>query len=155
MVLLGTGTRCGEARKLFIKADIYTGSDGVGQSNLQTSLSGLRGMSYANGMQGVCRGNSKLTPDVLLIAFQLKQPPARPTGSAASCSLCAPMPSVTKADSIPSVMVFPMRKEKKVSRVEEEVVSVVEWRDSSNSRKWLFIKRPENGEHAGCFRSPC
>jgi len=38
-----------------------------------------------------------------------------------------------------------MRKEKKISRLEEEVVSVVEWRGEEGSRRWLFIKRPEKG----------
>ena len=40
---------------------------------------------------------------------------------------------------------FPMRKDKKVSRTEEEVVCVVEWK-SADSRQWLFVKRPEKGE---------
>jgi A/G-specific adenine glycosylase len=40
-----------------------------------------------------------------------------------------------------------MRKEKKVSRVEEEVVCIVEWTGAAAAdRRWLFVKRPEKGE---------
>jgi A/G-specific adenine glycosylase len=37
-----------------------------------------------------------------------------------------------------------MKKEKKVSREEEEVVCVTEWR-KEDKRWWLFVKRPEKG----------
>jgi hypothetical protein len=47
-------------------------------------------------------------------------------------------------------MVFPMRKDKKVSRVQEEVVSVVEWRGPDGVRNWLFVKRPEIGMFRSC-----
>lgn len=50
--------------------------------------------------------------------------------------------------SIPSVTVFPMRKVKKESRVEHEVVCVTEWRGSNDDRRWLLVKRPEKG---GCL----
>ena len=54
--------------------------------------------------------------------------------------------------------VFPMRKEKKASREEAEVVCITEWRDpSSNGEKgdryWLFIKRPEKGETLHILRA--
>jgi len=42
-------------------------------------------------------------------------------------------------------MIFPMKKEKKVSRSEDEVVCVTEW-VHSDKRNWLFVKRPEKGE---------
>lgn len=44
-----------------------------------------------------------------------------------------------------------MRKEKKVSRAEEEVVCVVEWRGTP--RRWLFVKRPEKGVSRKSARS--
>lgn len=47
--------------------------------------------------------------------------------------------------------VFPMRKEKKASREEEELVCVVEWQGSED-RKWLFVKRPEKGERPRAVR---
>jgi A/G-specific adenine glycosylase len=61
--------------------------------------------------------------------------------------LCLPIPS-EETQRIPSVTVFPMRKEKKASREEEELVCVVEWQaeQGSEDRKWLFVKRPERGE---------
>jgi A/G-specific adenine glycosylase len=48
-----------------------------------------------------------------------------------------------------------MRKEKKASREEEELVCVVEWQDGQGSedRKWLFVKRPEKGEWPWRFSS--
>ncbi|KAL7421720.1 hypothetical protein Q5752_003491 [Cryptotrichosporon argae] len=70
-----------------------------------------------------------------------------------TCSLCAPIPSVAEAVTIPSVTVFPMRKPKKASREEEEVVSVTEWRGEGGNR-WLFTKRPEKGLLAGLFEPP-
>lgn len=43
---------------------------------------------------------------------------------------------------------FPMKKVKKVSREENEVVTIVEWHQSKTGEKrWLFVKRPEKGEH--------
>ena len=52
---------------------------------------------------------------------------------------------------IPSVTVFPMKKEKKASRDEEEVVCIVEWARSGvdGGKAWLFTKRPEKGKY-GC-----
>lgn len=50
---------------------------------------------------------------------------------------------------IPSVTVFPMRKEKKASREENEVVCLTEWRGlegSGEAPSWLFVKRPEKGQ---------
>ena len=61
------------------------------------------------------------------------------------CTLCAPIPSTTERDTIPTVMIFPMKKEKKVSRSEDEVVCVTEW-VHNDKRSWLFVKRPEKGE---------
>jgi A/G-specific adenine glycosylase len=61
------------------------------------------------------------------------------------CTLCAPIPSIAESDTIPTVMIFPMKKEKKVSRSEDEVVCVTEW-VCNNKRNWLFVKRPEKGE---------
>jgi A/G-specific adenine glycosylase len=39
-----------------------------------------------------------------------------------------------------------MKKEKKLSREEEEVVCVTEWVGTEKSW-WLFVKRPEKGEY--------
>jgi A/G-specific adenine glycosylase len=61
------------------------------------------------------------------------------------CTLCAPMPSTAERATIPTVMIFPMKKEKKVSRSEDEVVCVTEW-VYNDKRSWLFVKRPEKGE---------
>ncbi|KAL1413596.1 hypothetical protein Q8F55_001371 [Vanrija albida] len=77
---------------------------------------------------------------------ELSAPPPPPTGPA--CDLCAPIPAAGDTDTIPSVTVFPMKKEKKASRVEDEVVCVTEWRGAAGS-KWLFTKRPEKGESGG------
>ncbi|OXG55145.1 A/G-specific adenine glycosylase [Cryptococcus neoformans] len=70
------------------------------------------------------------------------------------CKLCAPIPCGIETDKIPTVMVFPMKKEKKVSRVEEETVCVVQWRGDGDQRRWLFTKRPEKGLLAGLFEPP-
>ena len=61
------------------------------------------------------------------------------------CTLCAPISSIAERDTIPTVMIFPMKKEKKVSRSEDEVVCVTEW-VHDDKRSWLFVKRPEKGE---------
>ena len=60
------------------------------------------------------------------------------------CDACAPIPGT--GETIPSVTVFPMRKEKKISREEEEVVCILEW--VGDDRRWLFTKRPDKGESA-------
>ncbi|KAK8864250.1 A/G-specific adenine glycosylase [Kwoniella newhampshirensis] len=83
---------------------------------------------------------------------ELSTPPPEPMQS--ECTLCAPIPVSTPANRIPSVMVFPMRKEKKASRVEQETVSVIEWHGANGQRKWLFAKRPEKGLLAGLFEPP-
>ena len=45
---------------------------------------------------------------------------------------------------------------KKTSRVENEIVSVVEWRGDDGSRRWLFVKRPEKGtSFCSCLRQTC
>lgn len=83
---------------------------------------------------------------------ELSAGPVKPDGD--ECGLCVPIPSSTPDQhTLPSVMVFPMRKEKKTSREEEELVSIIEWRSatSSASRRWLFVKRPEKGLLAGLF----
>nr|XP_031857823.1 uncharacterized protein CI109_006766 [Kwoniella shandongensis]KAA5524895.1 hypothetical protein CI109_006766 [Kwoniella shandongensis] len=92
-------------------------------------------------MQSGCKAFSELSAS----------PPA-PTKS--ECSLCAPIPTSTPSDRIPTVMVFPMKKEKKASRVEQETVSVVEWHGAEGQRRWLFAKRPEKGLLAGLFEPP-
>ena len=71
--------------------------------------------------------------------MQLTVPPPSPLDD--ECPMCEPVPRAELLK--PSVTIFPMRKEKKTSREEEEVVSVVEWRGESS--KWLFTKRPETG----------
>jgi A/G-specific adenine glycosylase len=48
-----------------------------------------------------------------------------------------------KGNLIPSVTVFPMKKAKKASRDEDELVCIVE--TEGDERKWLFTKRPEKG----------
>jgi len=76
---------------------------------------------------------------------ELSVPP--PTESK-ECALCAPIPG--DGERIPGVTVFPMKKDKKTSREENEVVCVVEWKcEDEDSRRWLFTKRPEKGEYAG------
>lgn len=57
------------------------------------------------------------------------------------CDHCEPMPG--KGNLIPSVTVFPMKKAKKASRDEDELVCIVE--TEGEERKWLFTKRPEKG----------
>lgn len=48
-----------------------------------------------------------------------------------------------------------MRKEKKASRVEHEVVCITEWHSpSGEERRWLLLKRPEKGLLAGLFEPP-
>jgi adenine-specific DNA glycosylase len=61
------------------------------------------------------------------------------------CAMCVPVPN--EGERIPSVTVFPMKKEKKTSREEHEVVCVLEWDGGGEAdRRWLFVKRPETGE---------
>jgi A/G-specific adenine glycosylase len=45
------------------------------------------------------------------------------------------------------VTIFPMRKEKKASREENEVVCITEWRGGDHEPCWLFVKRPEKGDY--------
>lgn len=59
------------------------------------------------------------------------------------CSICAPIPD--SGSTIPSVTIFPMKKEKKTSREENEVVCIVEHKGQAG-RNWLFTKRPDKGE---------
>jgi A/G-specific adenine glycosylase len=68
-----------------------------------------------------------------------------PSTDSGECTLCAPIPSAAERDTIPTVTIFPMKKEKKVSRFEDEVVCVTEW-VCNGERSWLFVKRPEKGE---------
>ena len=69
---------------------------------------------------------------------------ALPQCEGEQCNLCAPVPG--SAERIPSVTVFPMKKEKKTSREEHEIVCVLECKgDDEDSRRWLFTKRPEKG----------
>lgn len=77
---------------------------------------------------------------------ELSAPPPPPATPA--CDICAPIPSPEDTDTIPAVTVFPMKKEKKASREEHEVVCVTEWRGPRGPR-WLFTKRPEKGELGG------
>ena len=74
-----------------------------------------------------CKANAELT--------------ASPPLSKPPCTLCEPMP----VSGTPSVTVFPMKKIKKESREEHEVVCVVEWHHADD-RRWLFTKRPDKGE---------
>lgn len=67
----------------------------------------------------------------------------KPQTGKKECTLCAPIPGEGKT--IPSVAIFPMKKEKKVSREESEIVCIVECETPAN-RQWLFTKRPEKGE---------
>ncbi|WVQ99230.1 A/G-specific adenine glycosylase [Kwoniella sp. CBS 9459] len=101
-------------------------------------------------MQSACNAYKELS----------SRPPAPAISKTADCTLCAPIPLSPATDMIPSVQVFPMRKEKKASREEEESVLVLEWRkmgdngQSGGDRKWLFVKRPEKGLLAGLFEPP-
>lgn len=94
-----------------------------------------------------CKAYQEVHPADVRAHQQLSAPPPPP--ESASCDLCVSVPSSSgaKEDCIPSVMVFPMRKEKKTSREEQEVVCVTEWSDGKD-RKWLFTKRPEKGKKA-------
>ncbi|KIR33639.1 A/G-specific adenine glycosylase [Cryptococcus deuterogattii MMRL2647] len=85
---------------------------------------------------------------------QLSNPPPLPSTAESDCKLCAPILCDIETDKIPTVMMFPMKKEKKASRVEEESVCVVQWRGDGDQRRWLFIKRPEKGLLAGLFEPP-
>ncbi|TXT15583.1 hypothetical protein VHUM_00086 [Vanrija humicola] len=82
---------------------------------------------------------------------ELAAPPDAGTGAA--CDLCAPIPAPEGTATIPSVTVFPMKKEKKASREEHEAVCVTEWRGPAGS-KWLFTKRPDKGLLAGLYEPP-
>ncbi|WWC61714.1 A/G-specific adenine glycosylase [Kwoniella dejecticola CBS 10117] len=70
------------------------------------------------------------------------------------CALCSPVPSSTTVERISSISIFPMRKEKKASRAEEESVLLTEWKGGDGDRKWLFVKRPEKGLLAGLYEPP-
>ncbi|WWC89496.1 A/G-specific adenine glycosylase [Kwoniella dendrophila CBS 6074] len=85
---------------------------------------------------------------------EISKSPPEPTTS--SCPLCSPIPSSSNSSKshIPNVTIFPMKKEKKASRDEEESVLVVEWKGENGDRKWLMIKRPEKGLLAGLFEPP-
>ncbi|WVR07224.1 A/G-specific adenine glycosylase [Kwoniella sp. DSM 27419] len=72
----------------------------------------------------------------------------------AVCGLCVPIPTPIQTNRIPSVTVFPVKKDKKVSREEEESVVVLEWRGRDDTRQWLWIKRPEKGLLAGLYEPP-
>ncbi|CAK9783752.1 DNA glycosylase [Cutaneotrichosporon oleaginosum] len=63
------------------------------------------------------------------------------------CTLCEPVPGKM------AVTVFPMKKAKKESRVEHEAVVLTEW-IGVDDRRWLFLKRPEQGLLAGLFEPP-
>lgn len=79
---------------------------------------------------------------------------ARIADGGSDCTLCAPIPSSIEAHAIPTVTIFPMRKVKKTSRSEDEVVCVTEWR-CKGEQSWLFVKRPEKGllVFAGIYQS--
>ncbi|KIR55896.1 A/G-specific adenine glycosylase [Cryptococcus gattii Ru294] len=85
---------------------------------------------------------------------ELSNPPPLPSTAESDCKLCTPIPCDIETDKIPTVMMFPMKKGKKASRVEEESVCVVQWRGNGDQRRWLFIKRPEKGLLAGLFEPP-
>ncbi|WVQ77201.1 A/G-specific adenine glycosylase [Cryptococcus sp. DSM 104548] len=85
---------------------------------------------------------------------ETKAPPPVPPSTSKECSLCHPIPREKEEAQISSVTVFPMKKEKKASRVEEEEVCVLEWRSEGRERRWLFVKRPEKGLLAGLFEPP-
>lgn len=107
-------------------------------------------MPSAEILQRLCRGTSIHLRAPQLIAlipnFQLSNPPPLPSTAESDCKLCTPIPCDIETDKIPTVMMFPMKKGKKASRVEEESVCVVQWRGNGDQRRWLFIKRPEKGE---------
>ena len=69
--------------------------------------------------------------------MQVSTPPPPPKTS--ECTLCEPLPAPLEVTS------FPMKKVKKASREENEVVVVTEWR-VGDERRWLLSKRPEKGE---------
>ncbi|ODO08184.1 A/G-specific adenine glycosylase [Cryptococcus amylolentus CBS 6273] len=110
-------------------------------------------------VKAVCKASAEV--DVIHICItacqltseQLKAPPPLPSTSS-ECSLCHPIPQEKAESQISSVAVFPMKKEKKASRVEEEDVCVLEWRGQQGKRRWLFVKRPDKGLLAGLFEPP-
>ncbi|EIW70821.1 hypothetical protein TREMEDRAFT_61328 [Tremella mesenterica DSM 1558] len=83
---------------------------------------------------------------------ELSSTPPTPRPDEKTCTLCVPIPD-SNGGNIPSVTIFPMRKDKKVSREEEEVVSIVEW-SGLGERRWLLVKRPETGLLAGLYEPP-
>ncbi|RXK38525.1 A/G-specific adenine glycosylase [Tremella mesenterica] len=83
---------------------------------------------------------------------ELSSPPPTPRPDEETCTLCVPIPD-SNGGNIPNVTIFPMRKDKKVSREEEEVVSIVEW-SGLGERRWLLVKRPETGLLAGLYEPP-
>lgn len=100
-------------------------------------------------MQGLCRGACERSRGSCFSHVVVQVMSGPPPAASDGCDLCLPIPSETQR--IPSVTVFPMRKEKKASREEEELVCVVEWQGSED-RKWLFVKRPEKGERPRAVR---
>ncbi|WVN88166.1 A/G-specific adenine glycosylase [Cryptococcus depauperatus CBS 7841] len=85
---------------------------------------------------------------------ELSEAPTKIVSTETKCQLCAPIPREPNQDRIPSVTVFPMKKEKKLSRIEEESVCVIEWQGLEQERRWLFTKRPEKGLLAGLYEPP-
>jgi A/G-specific adenine glycosylase len=96
-------------------------------------------------MQGLCRGKTHALNFEGGANWQTTTAPPPATSTEDQCDLCAPIPSTSETTTIPAVTIFPMRKEKKVSRVEDEVVCITEWR-YQGKRSWLFVKRPEKGK---------
>ena len=69
-----------------------------------------------------------------------------PSAEEDECSICAPIPVAGSME----VTVFPMKKVAKAQREESSAVLVVKWEpedDGDDEPRWLFVKRPEEGEH--------
>ncbi|WVF71648.1 A/G-specific adenine glycosylase [Kwoniella sp. CBS 6097] len=145
-------------------------ADLVGQLPIDDDREGIAGDWNQALMELGSQVCKPVSPDCAACPIQsacnaYKELSTRPTKPALpkeeECDLCAPIPLTTATDLIPSVQVFPMRKEKKASREEEESVLVLEWRRKSeddrgggDDRKWLFVKRPEKGLLAGLYEPP-
>ncbi|KAE8537690.1 hypothetical protein D1P53_005746 [Cryptococcus gattii VGV] len=92
-------------------------------------------INFAKAMQRHVNSFESSSTLALIPNSQLSNPPPLPSTGESDCKLCAPIPCDIETDKIPTVMMFPMKKEKKASRVEEE-------------------SRPEKGLLAGLFEPP-
>jgi hypothetical protein len=69
------------------------------------------------------------------------------------CTICSPLPATSGPT---EVTIFPMKKIAKAQREESCAVLVVKWTPEEGAEddepKWLFVKRPEEGELSETMR---